>query len=186
MKHNTSIGEVSPTMFKEAALASLITTSLLFGFGDATQAQVPKVDITQTCRAASGAMVQMAGESRSKEDDFKSCMAGEQKAREQIVKDWASFSAADKAQCVQTKVYLPSYIEWQTCLEMHRDVRQLRKSQSAPATNEPTAATSLPAPPMIPPIMNDARRPGWGSTTPIKLPVERPGTNKAARPARSP
>jgi hypothetical protein len=174
-------------MSKDAALAGVIGMLSLFGLGGATQAQVPKIDIAETCRAASGAMVRMAGESRSKDDDFKSCMGSEQKAREQIVKNWASFSAADKAQCVQTKVYLPSYIEWQICMEMHRDVRQARKSQPAPGTNEPTAATSQPIPPpMIPPIMNDARRPGWGSTTPIKLPVERSDIDKAARPSRSP
>jgi hypothetical protein len=172
-------------MSKDAALASMIGTLLLFGFGGATHAQPPTIDIAKTCRAASGAMVQMAGESKSKEDDFKQCLGSEQKAREQMVKDWALFSAADKAQCVQTKVYLPSYIEWRTCLDMERDVRELRKSKPAPATNEPAPATNqLPPPPTIPPIMNDPQRPGWGSTSPIKLPVERPGFKRGPTTSR--
>ncbi len=154
-------------MIKIAALGSFIGT-LLLGFAGATQAQPPKVNIAQTCRSAAGAMVQMAATSRSQNEDVDQCLGSEQKAREEIGKDWATFSAADKAQCVQTKVYLPSYIEWQTCLEMERDVRRLR-------TNQPTPET-------IQSIMIDARRPPRGSTPTIKLPVARPGINNAARP----
>ena len=161
-----TVGRTRSTMSKNAMLAAMIST-LLLGFAGATQAQPPEVDIAQTCRSAAGAMVQMAGSGRSQNDDVNQCLGSEQKAREQIVKDWVTFSVADKTQCVQTKVYLPSYIEWQTCLEMERDVRQLRRNQPAPAT--------------IQSIMNDARRPVRGSTS-IKLPVARPGINTAARP----
>ena len=44
-----------------------------------------------------------------------------------LVKDRATYSSADKALCMKTAVYLPSYVEWLTCLEMERDVRKERQ-----------------------------------------------------------
>jgi len=58
------------------------------------------------------------------EQDINSCLDSEQKARDQIVKDQATYSSADKKQCMRTDVYLPSYVEWLTCLEMERDVKK--------------------------------------------------------------
>jgi hypothetical protein len=52
-------------------------------------------------------------------------MRQEQTDQAQIVKDWASYLAADKTHCVQPKVYMPSYVEWLTCLEIARDVRRM-------------------------------------------------------------
>ena len=67
-------------------------------------------------------------------------MNSEQRAREGIIKDWTSFSANDRVLCVQTGVYLPSYVEWLTCLEMNRDVRKA----SGPAQMNPYAPVQLP------------------------------------------
>jgi hypothetical protein len=86
-------------------------------------AQVPTVDIKETCKIAATAMLQLMGGS-SLETDQNVCLNSEQRARESIVKDWATFSAADRTLCVQTEVYLPSYVEWLTCMEMNRDVRR--------------------------------------------------------------
>src|SRR5262245_2750722 len=61
----------------------------------------------------------------------------EQKAREQIIKDQATYSSADKRRCMRTGVYLPSYVEWLTCLEMERDVRKMR-GEELPATDTMT------------------------------------------------
>ena len=68
--------------------------------------------------------------------DVEICVSSEQKAREQMVKDWTQYAAGDKARCVQAgpKVYLPSYVEWLTCLEMERDVRKMRQGEP-PTTN---------------------------------------------------
>ena len=52
-----------------------------------------------------------------------------QKARDQIVKDLATYASADKKQCMRTDVYIPSYVEWLTCLEMERDVRKERRQE---------------------------------------------------------
>ena len=52
---------------------------------------------------------------------------GEHDARDAIAKQWTEFLPADKGSCVRPNVYLPSYVEWLTCLEMRRDVRELRQ-----------------------------------------------------------
>jgi hypothetical protein len=38
-----------------------------------------------------------------------------------------------KQLCVQPKIYLPSYVEWLTCLEMDLDVRTMRTEQAKAA-----------------------------------------------------
>src|SRR5215467_1438817 len=80
---------------------------------------VPTIDIQGTCRAAAAVT-----QGTSTQTDIDICVNSEQKAREQLVKDWAQYAAADKSRCVQAgpKVYLPSYIEWLTCLEMQTAV----------------------------------------------------------------
>jgi hypothetical protein len=45
------------------------------------------------------------------------CLIGEQAARDQIVKDWANYSAIAKARCVHPNEYLPGYVQRQACLE---------------------------------------------------------------------
>ena len=87
--------------------------------------EVPSIDIQKTCQAAAGAMVSLMGGTNT-EQDVNACLDSEQKARDQIVKDGATYASADKKQCMRTDVYLPSYVEWLTCLEMERDVRKMR------------------------------------------------------------
>jgi hypothetical protein len=88
--------------------------------------EVPGIDIQKTCQAAAGAMVSLMGGTTT-EQDVNACLDSEQKARDQIVKDQATYSSADKKQCMRTGVYLPSYVEWLTCLEMERDVRKMER-----------------------------------------------------------
>ena len=92
----------------------------------------PGVDIHKTCRESERAITAIFGNSTAA--TFENCMRQEQTDQAQIVKDWASYPAADKTHCVQPKVYMPSYVEWLTCLEIARDVRRMR------AENAPTAA----------------------------------------------
>jgi hypothetical protein len=87
--------------------------------------EVPTVDIQKTCQAAAGVMVSLLGGSTT-DQDVKGCLDSEQKAREQIIKDRATYSAVDKSRCMRSDVYLPSYVEWLTCLEMERDVRKMQ------------------------------------------------------------
>jgi hypothetical protein len=97
---------------------------------------VPTIDIQGTCRAAAAVT-----QGTSTQTDIDICVSSEQKARDQLVKDWAQYAAADKSRCVQAgpKVYLPSYIEWLTCLEMETAVKKMRLEQKTPpATPTPT------------------------------------------------
>jgi hypothetical protein len=96
---------------------------------------IPTIDIANTCRVAAGAMVSLIGGTTT-ENALSGCTSSEQAARESIVKGWSSFSAADRTQCVRPDVYLPSYVEWLTCLEMERDVRKMRQ-QEAEAARKP-------------------------------------------------
>jgi hypothetical protein len=91
----------------------------------------PKVDIQKTCRESASALTGLFG--NDNQDSFSACMNDEQTARDQIVKDWATYPALAKAQCVQPNEYLPGYVEWQACLEMTRDVITLRKQQAVSA-----------------------------------------------------
>jgi hypothetical protein len=155
-----------------------IVTILALGLAGAAQAQVPTVDIRQTCRAAASAMVQMMGSTSEK--DFEQCMGAEQAARDQIAKDWATYSAVDKERCLQTKVYLPSYIEWQTCIEMERDARKIRGDNPAPGLGLSGVYTL----PTVTLGINDAR-PERGPLTWVTMPTVQIGINDA-RPERGP
>src|SRR5262249_11410662 len=90
--------------------------------------EVPTIDIQKTCQVAAGAMLSLMGGTTT-EQDVNACLDSEQKARDQLVKDLATYASADKKQCMRTDVYLPSYVEWLACLEMERDVRKMERPQ---------------------------------------------------------
>jgi hypothetical protein len=54
-------------------------------------------------------------------------MKQEELARVQMDKDWTKYPAKDRDECINPKQYSPSYVEWLTCLEIRRDVRNLPK-----------------------------------------------------------
>jgi hypothetical protein len=102
------------------------------------QSGIPTVDIQNTCKMAASAMVQLMGGSTAG-NDTEICLGSEQRAREQLVKDWSTYSASDRSRCTFTRAYLPSYVEMLTCLEMERDVRKMNFEQT-----NPTAPVVLP------------------------------------------
>src|SRR5258707_528487 len=63
--------------------------------------EVPTIDIQQTCQAAAGVMVSLMGGTTT-DQDINACLDSEQKARDQVVKDRATYSSADKVQCMRT------------------------------------------------------------------------------------
>ena len=75
----------------------------------------------------------------------KNCMDSEHSTRDEIAKQWSSFSAADKTACTNeaTMGGELSYTELLTCLEMARDVRALHSE----AQNDRAAPAARPAPP---------------------------------------
>src|SRR6266481_5970486 len=113
--------------------------------------EVPTIDIKKTCQVAAGVMVSLMGGTTT-EQDINACLDSEQKARDQIIKDLATYASADKVQCMRTDVYLPSYVEWLTCLEMERDVRTMQQPDETFGQGGPWTL------PRVRPAINDAGR----------------------------
>jgi hypothetical protein len=103
-----------------ALSAMIVATPLIVVMAD----QVPRFDLEPTCRGA----VPAAGGGGHGSDV---CIRSELSARDQLVKDWASFPPADRRGCVEltNMTHMPSYAQVITCLEMRRDARVLENPQ---------------------------------------------------------
>ena len=93
---------------------------------------IPTIDVHKTCQAAAGVLT-----GTTSQNDVDICMSSEQRAREQIIKDWGQYAPADRTRCVQAgaKVYLPSYVEWLTCLEMETAVKRMGQEDKPSPSN---------------------------------------------------
>ena len=80
---------------------------------------VPTLNIKPTCTPI--------GNDKVFPIDTKQCLRSEQEARDQLVKQWASFPAPDRSLCTATASMggMASYVALITCLEMKRDVAKL-------------------------------------------------------------
>lgn len=92
--------------------------------------QVPHLDVTPTCRPMDKNEGLQLDESR--------CRQSEDAAREQLVREWANFPAADRVECTTAATMggTASYVELITCLEMKRHVAAMpnrTEEQSPPA-----------------------------------------------------
>ena len=79
------------------------------------------------------------------EQEKKNCLQSEQSIRDELVKQWSSFSPADRTSCVNEARMggKSSYTELITCLEMARDVRAMHEQQqegAPPPTSRRRAA----------------------------------------------
>jgi hypothetical protein len=118
------------TKAKIAAAAAIVLSAASASV--AKDAGPPAIDIEKLCRADIEAL--RAVFTTTEVQAMDACVADEQAARDQLSKSWASYPALARAQCVQPREYLPGYVEWQSCIEMTRDVLDLRKHQ-APAAS---------------------------------------------------
>ena len=105
---------------------------------------VPVLNIQQVCQG----IAQQGGVSfhdTDVADEKKNCLDSEQAVRDQLVKQWSSFSASDKSNCTKESEMggESSYTELLTCLEMARDVRNIHNDAD---TSSATAPQGLPAP----------------------------------------
>jgi hypothetical protein len=91
----------------------------------AAAADTPRIDINATCRASVKAVVEAMGDNTAV--TMENCLSQQQAALAQMDKDWAKYPAKDRDECIHPKQYSPSYVEWLTCLEIRRDVRNLPK-----------------------------------------------------------
>jgi len=81
---------------------------------------------------------------------FQQCVQSEQATRDQLKKEWSTFTASDKNHCVALAKTggEASYTELITCMEMARDVRKLHEDQQKKGSNTSSAPVpeGLPAP----------------------------------------
>jgi hypothetical protein len=110
-------------MLAHAAL--LIGSGLLINVADA----IPRYDVTRTCRAA----VAMTAGSQGR--TIENCVTGEEAARKDLEKHWATAPAAERTQCTGSGAVggSHSYVELLVCLEMMRDSRVRREDEQAKA-----------------------------------------------------
>jgi hypothetical protein len=106
---------------------------------------VPVLNVEQVCQG----IAQQGGVSfhdTDIADEKKNCLDSEQAVRDEIVKQWSSFSPPDKTACTNESRMGgdSSYTELLTCLEMARDVRTMRSESGTSTATQPLRA--LPAP----------------------------------------
>ena len=134
---------VPPTLI--ARSAKLTVVCFMVVFAETVHAQVPNINIQETCRVAAGVMVNLLGSGTS-QNDVQICLETENKARQQLLKDWSTFQASDRAGCIQPNVYLPSYVEWLTCFEMNKSVREARgQGRAMSEIVNPDSSVTLPS-----------------------------------------
>jgi len=97
-------------------ISATMAGSIVLAAADA----VPKFDIEPSCRAAA--------QQAASTDYVSVCRNTEQKARDEVARQWPQVSPADKTQCVPmaTNGGRATYTELLTCLEMTRDAKRLR------------------------------------------------------------
>lgn len=96
---------------------------------------VPNLNIQPSCKAA-GVEGMIVGRT------VESCLNDEKTARDQLDKDWGTYSADDKSHCLSmvSTGGSPSYVELLSCLEMSRDAKKI--AQQPPADQASTSSTT--------------------------------------------
>ena len=108
----------------------LLGASLIISVVDS----VPSLNVEQVCDG----IAQQGGVSFRDPNiavEKKNCLDSEHATRDELVKQWSSFSPSDKTACTNeaTMGGDSSYTELLTCLEMARDVRTLHSEAEKPA-----------------------------------------------------
>ena len=115
-------------MSRQLLIAIAIGSTLGSWFCESAWAadSVPAWDVTASCRGAAG-----PGSTQDPKDRLKRCLDTEKQTREDLVKNWSTFPAADRAKCVKTQTFSQTYTELATCLEMQRDLENGAKPAAA-------------------------------------------------------
>src|ERR1700751_2051054 len=120
--------------FITTVLAALCLSGL-----SARSDDVPTLDVNPVCH---GIAMQGELEAGLQQTSFQQCVQREQATRDEVKKEWSTFSTADKSHCVALAKTggESSYTELITCMEMARDVRKLHENaNSLPEQNIPPA-----------------------------------------------
>ena len=119
-------------------IATVLAALCLSGLS-ARSDDIPTLDVNPVCR---GIAMQGELEAGLQQTSFQQCVQSEQAVREEVKKEWSTFSTADRTHCVALAKTggESSYTELITCMEMARDVRELHKNANAlPEQNIPPA-----------------------------------------------
>jgi len=124
--------------------AFLLGARLLIPVSDS----VPTLNVDQVCTG----IAQQGGvtfHDSAVGDEKKNCVDSEQAIRDELVKQWGSFVAADKTHCTNESQMggESSYTELLTCLEMARDVRAMHSEQESPSNMAAPSGGAKKAPP---------------------------------------
>ena len=79
---------------------------------------VPKFDIARNCKLDVAATTAL-----SVGQPLKNCIRDEQRAQQQLTRQWSKFPAANKTSCVADEDIAPSYVSLLTCLQMDQWAR---------------------------------------------------------------
>jgi hypothetical protein len=122
------------TLFLAAAMAIPLTPAV---------AQVPKLNIEKTCRAAQPLLGNDPAANTGSANDlgnaaqanpYKTCMQSEQAAQKSASDLWPKVKAADRTNCVGlSRMVYPSYVELLSCLQMYNPA-----ASGIPANPTPT------------------------------------------------
>src|SRR5215831_12400168 len=121
--------------FAPAIAIAMMMAAILSARSD----DIPTLDVNPVCR---GIASQSSLEVGLQQTGFEQCVQSEQNVREQVKKEWSTFSTSDKSHCVALAKTggESSYTELLTCMEMARDVRKLHSdANSVPEQNIPSA-----------------------------------------------
>lgn len=124
----------------------MLPSALLLGLQQlvtpAAADNVPLLNVEPVCQGIAqqgGSSFHDTETAKEKQD----CLQSEKQVRDELVKQWSSFPASDKNACIReaTMGGDSSYTELLTCLEMARDVRNLRNEPNAPDIAPPSAGS---------------------------------------------
>jgi hypothetical protein len=112
--------------FAPAIAMGMIMPAILSARSD----DIPTLDVNPVCH---GIAMQGELEAGLQRTSFQQCVQSEQDVREQIKKEWSTFTTADKTHCVSLAKTggESSYTELITCMEMARDVRKLHEDANS-------------------------------------------------------
>ena len=119
-------------------VATVLAAVCLSGLS-ARSDDIPTLDVNPVCH---GIAMQGELEAGLQRTSFEQCVQSEQSVRDEIKKQWSTFTTADRTDCVALAKTggESSYTELLTCMEMARDVRKLHENaNSLPEQNIPPA-----------------------------------------------
>jgi hypothetical protein len=118
-----SIRMTSPAKTLIPATALALVAQLTVAFADG----VPRYNLEPICRgiAQQGGMSLLPNQSPRK--DYKSCITSEMAIRRQLVKQWPTFKASNKANCIgeNSAGGLSSYTGLLSCLQMAQEASKM-------------------------------------------------------------